>query len=1211
MTDTRASTHTGLDALRALLEEPTRDPAARVRELIELRVAHMGQGELARDLMRFDRRFVESQARRAKVTADLRSAVEELGLANLEMVARSLAESDPADAAALFDLAEVRAALRARGLAERAAALEGELVERVGRVELDDRLLEEARERYAALATEEEDLELRHRILLLEETRGVLRQLSARATGRARGELRRMARRLGRAACDRVLAARLERLLGRRGAVALETFSLVLLVALLGMLVVQSVVPMSEATERTLLWVDVGICTWFVVEFAFKAVLAPARLSWMARHMVTDLVPAIPAALIFLNVPAVPVAEQTAWVRALRMLRVAYFARYIRALMPLLRLLRLLLFLVRGLDSLVHRFSPLLNRNLVFFEQGVAHTPRGGETLRELLFRALRREHVLLANLARERREPLLVERARDLATRMRAMPAVPMTRRRHGAGARDIPVEQAIERLHEMRPEELGEWLPRQDIRALDRVARVLNAPLVRSLPFVRRLRSPEPAADAESRVVDLGKRVADVLEGWRERALFFADLHGILTGPQILDRIATAMIQVSKRPAMRLLLFGLLFLVVRLIVGEGGKVGAFVERFLATPLLLLGGACLVVLSLGRWLKRLAGEAAETLERTAEAHFLGLLELLKQRQEPEDLGFLARRVFRLEMDPMQAEHALAAELEALRTGRTPAARPREMREEINRVALLYLHFLDGAILHRNDVKTTEQLLANLSLENIRRTHLGFTRKHMRRLRRLSLARGSILGGPYLWFRFITESVALEAAKRVIDYNRHCLTLTRRATAPRAQREAMEAWMQRRRAELRGRTPPQRQEMAAGEGYATTMFNALDFLSADPEREEHVERVFGEDVLELLRADREAMIREIFGTTRLDRLPRSKRSINFHAFYERHLSHGRVLLLPLLWLRLVARALRLATAKVVTIVQEILAPHKALARTGSGRAPFVVALRKIHRMKAPGLLEAMRMRVAFDPAYCGAAPYWTGWAGEVGPPEVEADMDFLCMKEREREELRQAAARQRALVEELHARIAALDPDWPCAFEHQRRLGERAVTIAYVTDAHGVRTLLGAEEWLDRELPRLESRETRPPGRRMRRLLEFVRRRGRAHPVDRLLRGPLAGRVVSRRGRRNWIREYAAGGPARDVVDAWIEVPSGRSPRERALEILAEVFSDHGVASRELTALRAIQTLSVLDVRNYRQLVFRLGGYERDGEDAGLAVALP
>jgi hypothetical protein len=44
---------------------------------------------------------------------------------------------------------------------------------------------------------------------------------------------------------------------------------------------------------------------------------------------------------------------------------------------------------------------------------------------------------------------------------------------------------------------------------------------------------------------------------------------------------------------------------------------------------------------------------------------------------------------------------------------------------------------------------------------------------------------------------------------------------------------------------------------------------------------------------------------------------------------------------------------------------------------------------------------------------------------------------------------------------------------------------------------------------------------------------------------------------------------------------------------------------------RDILALRAVQSLAVLDVRNYRDLVFRIGDYESDGEDPELGRALP
>jgi hypothetical protein len=44
---------------------------------------------------------------------------------------------------------------------------------------------------------------------------------------------------------------------------------------------------------------------------------------------------------------------------------------------------------------------------------------------------------------------------------------------------------------------------------------------------------------------------------------------------------------------------------------------------------------------------------------------------------------------------------------------------------------------------------------------------------------------------------------------------------------------------------------------------------------------------------------------------------------------------------------------------------------------------------------------------------------------------------------------------------------------------------------------------------------------------------------------------------------------------------------------------------------RDLLTLRTVQSLAVLDVRNHRDLVFKLGEYGADGEDATLAERLP
>jgi hypothetical protein len=298
--------------------------------------------------------------------------------------------------------------------------------------------------------------------------------------------------------------------------------------------------------------------------------------------------------------------------------------------------------------------------------------------------------------------------------------------------------------------------------------------------------------------------------------------------------------------------------------------------------------------------------------------------------------------------------------------------------------------------------------------------------------------------------------------------------------------------------------------------------------------------------------------------------------------------------------------------KTATVVREILQPESAGADRQSGAAPFRVALRKIHRMKAPGLLEAMQMRVSFDPAYCGAPPTWSFGVPMEAVPELERDMDFLQLRQRERRAMRGIAAENRRRVEQLHDVVRELDVFGPCATEMEQQLGERAVTIAYVTNRDHLRSLFEAQRWLDRLLPQYEATATRIRCPLTTRCRAWARRGGGPHPVQRLLAERLLDRRVSRRGRANLRRAYTLDlGSTRDIVDAWLALPDGVAPRARAIELARGVFRSSGEMSRELVALRAVQSLSVLDVRNYRDLVFRIGGYASDGEDPAVSQALP
>src|SRR5262249_52558551 len=147
--------------------------------------------------------------------------------------------------------------------------------------------------------------------------------------------------------------------------------------------------------------------------------------------------------------------------------------------------------------------------------------------------------------------------------------------------------------------------------------------------------------------------------------------------------------------------------------------------------------------------------------------------------------------------------------------------------------------------------------------------------------------------------------------------------------------------------------------------------------------------------------------------------------------------------------------------RIGAIVREILRPERAAAERQSGRAPFVVALRKIRRMRGPGLLEAMRMRVLFEPGYGEGAP-----AEPLADPrrsELERDLDFLLVNARDRGTLRALAARVRRRLETWRSEgrplVGALDGGGA--------LAEEALCIAAAGDRQHVLTLLQAEAWLE------------------------------------------------------------------------------------------------------------------------------------------------
>ena len=1190
-----------LQSLRTLLHEAAPDPAAAAAALATERTALAAASPVAHELIANELRWLDHQA---GSTAGLDQVLPALRRDWLALRIRGLAAA-PVRAVVLLDLAEAQAEAAANGESELVQAAQAAIDRGLPQLGSDAGIDQEVAERFALLTTAIDDVGIDQQVQLLRRTGAVATGIAAR-TGSA--ACKRFGRRLLRAGDDRELARRLEARIGARGVAFLETTNFVLLLVVLATLVIEQVMAgqLTAGQETALHWIDAIACLFFVADFLFELWLHPSRGSWFLRNAVTDLLPAIPSVLFLLpggdeRNDANPVLA----LRVLRLLRVTWAARYVQALRPLLRSFRLVLFLVRGLDGLTARFAQILNREFVFVP-GAAEVvrPVAEEDLRDVLFAALRREHELVALLPAASRELVVIERAHQLQATALALPPERAAQRPPSAQSRDVPIGTAIEFLWALRPQDLGRWLRPADIASLDRVIRVLSAAPVRWLPLIARVAVCPLPSSAEERVVQFGRRIAEWLESWHGRMLFYADLHGIVTGPQILDRVASAMVKASQRPAVRLLLFGGLFSVLQVFSKGDNFLADILEKLskiVGLPLLLLGGVCLVFLTLGHWLKRLAGQAAETYRLTSEAHFLSQLEQQKRRYEGDDLRFLSLRVFGDGVAAVHCERALRAQLTSVRTG-VPAGDPdlpEAVRLEANRVALLYLHYLDGAPLHESDVQTTEQLLANTSLDSLRRHFLGWDNKQRKRLRKLKLDEGSVFSGPYLWFSFITESIAVEAAKRIAGYNRYCIPLAERAQASPVAMAAMSDWLLRRRDPRGARSPAERVQSTSMQAYPTTEFTALDFVGGDPERDQHIAGLFGDDVLAVVQLDRRTMAREIFGARPVHHLPKQERSFNPLRFYQRRLSHGRVLLAPLLLLWRFVRSIGWLVGRVRAIVREVLDPELAMQRREPGEAPFAVALRKIHRMKAPGLLEATRLRLELDPCYAGAPSGWSTSEPFAAEPEFERDLRFLHLREREAVPLRDAAAAVRQRVEALHAAMAWLPPLGETADAEQRTAGELAATCAWIADQGQVRTLLFAERWRSEQLPQLVRDGVRL--RRWQRAWLWLRGRFVVHPVDRWCerhgRGLARAEIAALHG-AYWRQLHGA----RPVLQAWGALPAEQSPAAAAIAILRAAWQHGPAVRRDLRALRAVQSLAVLDIRNYRDLVFRLGDYGSDGE---------
>ena len=172
----------------------------------------------------------------------------------------------------------------------------------------------------------------------------------------------------------------------------------------------------------------------------------------------------------------------------IRVLRLPRLVRYVRLLRPVIRFARLFIFFFRFTDRLVRRYADVFNRNIILFElkdrdaeeRDAAPAPAlpDPSALRAAGPRALR------ASSTPDQRLALADAVAGGApAPGRREIPAAEWSERAEDED-RDIPVEEVVERLIEMTPEELVEQMGPAFVNSVDRYLRLFDVPIVRRLP-------------------------------------------------------------------------------------------------------------------------------------------------------------------------------------------------------------------------------------------------------------------------------------------------------------------------------------------------------------------------------------------------------------------------------------------------------------------------------------------------------------------------------------------------------------------------------------------------------------------------------------------------------------------------------------------------------------------------------------------------------
>jgi hypothetical protein len=1101
---------------------------------------------------------------------------------------------------------------------------------------------------------------------------------------------------------EKRLQDRLENIFGERAVKRFEQLIFILIFVVLALLFYEFVAvdEKDHETRRTLALIDTGICLIFLTEFFVKIGLTKDRLFYLKRRWFIDLLPSIP----FMYFTDYLFLEHVVAARSARLVQISRIARYIRVVRPFIRVVRLVSFTLRGMDRLVRRYSQWLDHNLLFFEpsQSIYHRPEEAdwERANRIYAESLALMRQLSAQLDSDELASLLPHYINTLSGQIRGSSAR-IGGEDYSEGdltqkAREIPVEHVIHQLVHLQGAELESMLGYQFPKRLYMLMGLFDFPLLNRIPILRTILTKRRHSTASEFAAWWLRGFGKALELLMSLGYWFADLYGVVTGPKLIDRVGSTLVRSFERPAKRLLIFGALLLTLQIFV-SGLEISFLdnivtaLQRFVGLPMIVIGSICFVPLILGRWMKKIAGQAEGLYRLTAEAQFINLLKDLKEQQASDDLCKIYERVVAPEeglaglisssdekmkrrtrfmvvetqriktplellqyqdvdthdqesypdpaafyiqpTQPQEGQEESDQEDQSTQNSEDTSVSPRKLtpRDDFYWVDIrlhhLYRDYLDGALLHHTDIKTTEQLLGNLSMRSLFDYKLNLTPNERKQIEKLDLGTQRSLIGPFMWFNLITQSISQASAQLVIDYNRFALPLHGREYSSPKMRTLFEQWLAHKHGE--GMSHAELEEAKRDLPlFNTTDITILQILAEQKSYKRYIKARFGDEVLELLNDDQKKLIRGIFSCYPLYQLPKPIRTLNPYQLYNEFIQGGQIFWLPFRVIGLVFKGLMLGLKWTKEKIDEIRFPDKIRSEIVPQK-DFVVAQRKIDRMRKPIFMKLLSLRAQVDFAYLGINVGGIEPLNEIDDePLVYQDLDIIKAIEVERLPIHEQIDATQSSLREFYDYLEQkgltgsslrrwVEEHYPHLVDRQGEL-LRAFLTAYLCNFKEIQSYLQTKikltDFFEDSLNGLPNK----PFRLHNRMLTSASR-ATARLVTRGEDRERMGFKVfwehlgfDRRGNPEemsqdylvcWQRYLSEG---RDLNSLLIQFAQAGLPDEDA--IFHEVAQTLSMWTDELITLRMIQTLALMDIENYRRYIRTVGSYDDDEDTQSVSA---